>query len=78
MLDLISKVEPEYQAKVRNNVILSGGSSQIKGLAEALRNALKQVGGGKVLVVNDPVYVGSDGGLAIAEDAPSSDWEKLS
>ena len=77
MLDLISKVEPEYQAKVRNNVILSGGSSQIKGLAEALRNALKEVGGGKVLVVKDPVYVGSDGGLAIAEDAPSSDWEKL-
>jgi hypothetical protein len=28
-------------------------------------------------VVKDPVYVGSDGGLAIAVDAPEDDWEKL-
>jgi hypothetical protein len=30
-----------------------------------------------VRVVKDPVFVGSDGGLAIAQDAPDSDWEKL-
>ena len=34
-------------------------------------------GGGKVKVVKDPVYVGADGGLALAQDAPKSDWEKL-
>ena len=28
--------------------------------------------------MNDPVFVGSDGGLALALDAPDSDWEKLS
>jgi hypothetical protein len=38
---------------------------------------LAEVGGGRVKVVEDPVFVGSDGGLAIALDAPDSDWEKL-
>jgi hypothetical protein len=28
--------------------------------------------------MEDPVFVGSDGGLALALDAPDSDWEKLS
>ena len=78
MLDLISRVQPEYQAKVRQNVILSGGSSLIRGLGAALQRALKEIGGGQVRVVKDPVYVGSDGGLALAGDAPASDWEKLS
>ena len=76
-MDLISRVEPEYQAKVRNNVILSGGTALIKGFGAALQETLKELGGGKVRVVKDPVYVGSDGGLAIAIDAPEGDWHKL-
>ena len=75
---LIAKVEPEYQAEVRNRVFLSGGSSLIRGLANAIERALDEFGGGKVTVVEDPVYVGADGGLAIATDAPESDWETLS
>lgn len=78
MLDLLSRVEPEFQERVRNNIILSGGGGLIRGLAEALQDALKQVGGGKVTYMNDPVFVGSDGGLALALDAPDTDWEKLS
>ena len=78
MLDLISRVQPEYQAKVRQNVVLSGGSGLIRGLGTALQEALKEIGGGQVRVVKDPIYVGSDGGLALATDAPASDWEKLS
>jgi rod shape-determining protein MreB len=78
MIDLLSRVEPEFQAKVRDNVILSGGGGLIRGLDDKLAQALKEVGGGRVRVVKDPVYVGSDGGLAIAGDAPESDWEKLS
>lgn len=77
MLELIAKVEPEYQAEVRNRIFLSGGSSLIRGLAEAIEGALDEFGGGNVTVVDDPVYVGADGGLAIAQDAPKGDWEKL-
>ncbi len=78
MTDLLTRVEPEYQEKVRNNVILAGGSSLIAGLADAVEKALLELGGGHASVVKDPVFAGSDGGLAIARDASSSDWEKLS
>lgn len=78
MLDLLARVEPEFQERVRTNVILSGGGGLIRGLAPALENALKAVGGGKVRFMDDPVFIGSDGGLALATDAPEGDWEKLS
>ena len=78
MLDLLSRVQPEYQDRVRNNVILSGGTGLIRGLGPRLEQELAAVGGGKVRVVKDPIFVGSDGGLAIAADAPDSDWERLS
>ena len=77
MLDLLSRVEPEFQERVRNNIILSGGGGLIRNLPEALEDALRQVGGGKVTCMADPVFVGSDGGLALALDAPDTDWEKL-
>lgn len=77
MIDLISAVEPEYQEKIRQNIILAGGSSSIRGLNAQLEKELKEYGGGKVRVVEDPVFVGCEGGLALAKDAPKSDWEKL-
>src|SRR5262249_30889759 len=78
MLDLLSRVQPEFQEKVRHNVILSGGTGLIRGLGLRLEQELRAVGGGRVTVVKDPIFVGSDGGLAIAQDAPDSDWERLS
>lgn len=77
MLDLLSKVEPEYQGRVRQNVILAGGGSQLQGLSAAIEKALAEVGGGRVRSVEDPVFAGSNGGLAIATDAPDGDWEQL-
>jgi rod shape-determining protein MreB and related proteins len=78
MMTLLTKVEPEYQDKVRNNVVLAGGTSLISGLADAVTKALNDLGGGRATVVTDPVFAGSDGSLAIARDASSSDWERLS
>ena len=78
MLDLLSKVEPEYQEKVQRNIVLAGGGSQMPGLAAALEKTLAELGGGKVRAVDDPVFAGSNGGLAIALDAPEGDWEPLS
>lgn len=78
MLDLIAGVESEYQARVRDRVILAGGTSALPGLAAALEASLGEFGGGSVTMVEDPVFAGSDGGLALATDAPRSDWEKVS
>jgi rod shape-determining protein MreB len=77
MIDLLARIEPEFQERVRNNIILSGGGGLIRGLSTALETALKTVGGGKVRFMEDPVFIGSDGGLALAIDAPEGDWEKL-
>ncbi|HEX4954197.1 MAG TPA: rod shape-determining protein [Thermoanaerobaculia bacterium] len=77
VVDLLSRVEPEFQEKVRQNVILSGGTGLIDGLGQRIQKELQAVGGGRVRVVKDPVFCGSDGGLAIALDAGDSDWEKL-
>ncbi len=63
---------------MRQNVILSGRGSRIRGLAAALEKSLAELGGGKVIVVDDPVFAGSNGSLAIALDADESDWERLS
>jgi rod shape-determining protein MreB len=78
MFDLLARVEPEYHERVRNNIILAGGGSQIPGLAQALERTLGEVGGGKVRAVEDPVFAGSSGSLALAIDAAESDWEQLS
>ncbi|MCG8463003.1 MAG: rod shape-determining protein [Holophagales bacterium] len=77
MLDLLPRIDPEFQEEVRNNIILSGGTSLLPGLRPALEKALEPLGGGKIKAVKDPVFCGADGGLAIALDAPSSDWDKL-
>ena len=77
MLDLLATVEPEFQERVRRNVILAGGGSLIRNLGPKIQCALEKIGGGKVTVVEEPTFVGSDGCLAIAKDAPDADWEKL-
>ena len=76
--DLISRVEPEYQQRVLNNIILAGGSSLIAGLPEAIESALSELGKVRITLIQDPIFAGSDGGLAIAGDASEEDWEKLS
>ena len=65
LIDLLSRVEPEYQEQVRNNIILAGGSSLISGLPDALEKACSELGGGRVTVVKDPIFAGSDGGLSL-------------
>ena len=77
MIDLLTQVEPEFQGQVRNHVILAGGGGLIRNLGPTLEKALDRLGGGKVTVTDSPMFVGSDGGLAIAQDAQDGDWERL-
>jgi rod shape-determining protein MreB len=78
ILDLLPRIDPEFQEKVRSNIILSGGSSLISGLRAELQKSMRAMGGGKIHNVKDPVYDGADGCREIAKDAAESDWEKLS
>ena len=78
MLDLLTHVEPEFQERVRNNVTLAGGGALVRHLGPTLEKALEKVGGGRVTVIESPLYTGSDGGLALAKDTQESDWDQLS
>lgn len=76
--ELISTFDPEFQEKIRNNVILAGGGSQMKGLDVLLEDALAEYGGGKVWRVDEPVYAGANGALKLAYDMPEEYWKALS
>ena len=75
---LTANFDPEYQMCLKDNVLLSGGSSRIHGMAEALEKNMKERWGhGRVVVVEDPVYAGAKGALKIAHDMPPDFWDQL-
>lgn len=76
--DLIATYDPEFQAKMRNHILLGGGGSVIKGLGQAIEDALVEYGGGKVTTVEEPQYAGSNGALKIALDMPPEYWREFS
>lgn len=76
---LISSFDPEFQHKLRNNVLLAGGGSQMLGLDRAIEEGLqKELGGGKVSRVEEPLYAGANGALKLAQEMPQDYWERLS
>ena len=75
---LIASFDPEFQERLKNRVLLAGGGSQIKGLALAIEAEMeRRLGGGRVLLIEEPVYGGANGALKIAHDMPAEYWEKL-
>ena len=75
--DLLARYEPEFQETVRKNVYLAGGGSQIRGLAEMIEGQLGQTGPARVRAVDDPLYSGAQGALALAQDMPAEYWVDL-
>ena len=74
---LVSTFNPEFQDKIRNNIIIAGGGSQMRGLNKRVEDGLDRVGGGKVTVVEEPIYAGANGALQLALDMPSDYWQQL-
>ena len=54
-LELVSRFDPEYQDTILSNIVLSGGGSQIRGLAETLQRTLQQSGPCKMSRIDDAV-----------------------
>ncbi|MGE0708219.1 MAG: rod shape-determining protein [Planctomycetota bacterium] len=79
MHKLISTFDPDFQARLRDNVLLGGGGSQIVGLATALEQAMRQMlGSGRVRQADEPTYAGCNGALKMAHDMPEEYWKQLS
>jgi len=75
--EMIARFDPEFQMKIKNNIVLAGGGSLIRGIADYLQDALKEYGTCKVTRVADPLFAGADGALKLAQDMPSKYWETL-
>lgn len=74
---LISTFDPEFQDRLRDNIILSGGGGLMDGLNKAIEDKLDRVGGASVTVVEEPMYAGANGALQLALDMPASYWQQL-
>lgn len=74
---MIARFDAEFQNRVKKNIVVAGGGSQIRGIADYLVRGLKELGHCRVTTVQDPLFAGSDGGLKLAIDMPETYWEKL-
>ena len=57
-------------------ILLAGGGSQIRGLAEEVRSNLTEFGPCRVSSVEDPIYAGATGALKLAMDMPDAEWRQ--
>lgn len=76
-MELIGNFDPEFQERVRANIILAGGGSQIAGIADHIGDAIKEWAPCKITAVHDPLYAGADGALALVDDMPEEYWGKI-
>lgn len=74
---LVSSFNPEFQERLRNNILLSGGGGLMRGLNKRIEEAMKKIGGGTVTIVEEPLYAGANGALQLAIDMPGEYWQQL-
>ena len=74
---LVSSFNPEFQEKLRHNVLLSGGGGLMRGLNKRIEEAMKKIGGGTVTIVEEPLYAGANGAMQLAMDMPGEYWQQL-
>ncbi len=74
---LIADSNPEYHEAFRQNLILAGGGSGIRGLGATLEERLADLGEITVHIVEDPVRLGAQGGLRLAQEVPEEYWKNL-
>ena len=74
---LVASFNPEFQERLRHNIVLSGGGGQMDGLNKRIEDGLQAIGGAKVTVCEDPLYAGAVGALQLAMDMPADYWQQL-
>jgi len=77
IIRLLSDLDPELREKLRNNIHIFGGTSDLNGIGTFIESELKVLGGGKVYSDIDPVYGISEGALELAKNMPPEFWDQL-
>ncbi len=75
--ELVGSFDPDFQEKLRNNIIIAGGGSRLKGIDIAIEKSLHEYGGGDAICVQDAEYCGSIGALKMCVEMPDEYWEKI-
>lgn len=74
---LVGTFDPDFQERLRNNIVVAGGGSRLKGIDRAIEKSLEVYGGGNALTVQDAEYCGSIGALKMSMEMPDEYWEKI-
>jgi len=75
--ELVGNFDPEFQEKLRHNVIVAGGGSRLRGIDRAIEKGLEEYGGGEATIVQDAEFAGAEGSLKMALEMPEQYWEEL-
>ncbi len=75
---LVATFDPEFQDELKENVILAGGGSEILGLRKEVEDHMKKnLGYGRVVKVEEPVYAGANGALILCKEMPDEYWLEI-
>jgi rod shape-determining protein MreB len=74
---LICSFDPEFQADLKQNILLAGGGSLIRNLDHYLEEALAVLGKVVVQKVPNPIEAGARGALVLAMDLTDDYWRGL-
>lgn len=74
---IVAGADPEYQAVLRNNIILAGGGSLIDGLADRVAEELSDIGDVTVWAVDDPFIRVADGALKLSLVMPDEQYTAI-
>jgi rod shape-determining protein MreB len=75
--ELVGTFDPDFQERLRNNVILAGGGSRLRGMDRAIEKGLAPYGGGRVISVDDAEFCGAMGALKMCEEMPTEEWDQI-
>lgn len=77
VVSLVAGFDPEYQERIRQNIILAGGGSQLGGLVDYLNDSTKDFASCKFSCVDDPLYAGAHGAMELVSEMPDEYLEEL-
>jgi len=75
--ELVRCYQPDQQDEVLQNIILAGGGSRVRNLANMIEDKLRYFGDVKVSRIEDPDYAGCHGGLNMASELPPEYWSQM-